>query len=72
VLPSIREFGSNLGSNGLVARLEDLACYAAWLRPDTQTHEELMFMELARLRSLEAAAMIATLIDLQRKAQQAA
>jgi hypothetical protein len=56
----------------LVSRLEDLACCAAWLRPEARTHEESLFMELARLRSLEAAAMIATLSELQRKAQQAA
>jgi hypothetical protein len=42
-----------------------------WLRPETRTHEESTFMELARLRSLEAAAMIATLIELQRALQAA-
>jgi hypothetical protein len=64
---------------GQAARIRPALCCASPARraaaagnTGVGTHEESMFMELARLRSLGAAAMIATLFELQRKAQQAA
>jgi hypothetical protein len=43
----------------LIDRIENLAILAAWLRPEVRTAEESMFMELVRLRALEAGAMLA-------------
>jgi len=47
----------------LVSRLEDLAHHAAWLMPEARTSEQAVFLDLVRLRSLEAGAMFADIAE---------
>jgi hypothetical protein len=57
----------------LIDRLEDLAGFCAWLRPDVRTLEVEQALKLAQLRALEAACMIADLSEtLSERERQAA